>query len=190
MALLVEGVSVIVRRLDIDARYPGGWAGYIDDCPNATLCADAHIARIGFMAPADARLFIGRLGDHGFVVGRDPAGCEVAVVGHIGGILQAAEWLEVGGVAIDGHEVCACRMNGDESRTLITPDGWSWEQSLYHRSVRLPETLETSSMKFLRHENGLDVFLDLETGKERFVGRTGLSKLVDDPASATRRDVN
>lgn len=190
MAVLVEGVSVIVRRLDIDAKYPRGWAGYVDDCPNTTLCADAHLARVGFMAPADAQLFIGRLGDQGFVVGPNPVGCEVAVVDHVGGTLQSADWLQVGGVRVDGHDVCACRLAGDESTLMITPDGWSWDKSLYRGAVQLREPETAGRWRFLRFENGLDVFLDLETGKEKFVGRTGLSKLVDDPASAKRRDVN
>ena len=190
MAVLVEGISVIVRRLDVDAKYPGGWDGYVEDCPNATLCADAHIARVGFMVPADARLFVGRLGDHGFVIESPDRRCDVAVVDHVSGTLQGTDWLEVGGVHLDGHEVCVCRVVGDDSTVLITPDGWSWEQSLYGRAVHLPETVTASRMRFLRHENGLDVFLDLETGKEKFVGRTALSKLVDDPASAKRRDVN
>ena len=53
MAVLVEATSVIVRREKLEAAYPGGWAGFVADCPNKTLCADRHLARIGFMSPVD-----------------------------------------------------------------------------------------------------------------------------------------
>lgn len=190
MAVLVEGISVIVRRLDIDAKYPGGWDGYVDDCPNATLCADEHIARVGFMAPPDARVFVERLGSHGFRVDPNDGRCDVAVVDHVAGTLQRAAWLEVGGVTVDDHQICVCRLVGDDTKVLITPDGWSWDTSLYRGGERVPEAAAGEGAQFLRHENGLDVFLDLETGKEKFIGRTGLSKLADDPASAKRRDLN
>ncbi len=189
MAVLVEAISIIVRRLDIDTKYPDGWDGYVSDCPNATLCADQHLARVGFMAPADARLFVERLSDKGFVT-EPPESREIAVVDHVSGPLQAAGWLEVGGVTYRGHEVCACRLVGDDSGVLITPDGWSWGASLYGAGHWQPESAVDSRWRFVRHEDGVDVFLDPDTGKERYVGRTGLSKLVDDPASRKRRDLN
>jgi hypothetical protein len=53
VAVLVEATSVIVRRGKLEAAYSGGWSGFVADCPNKTLCADRHIARIGFMSPLD-----------------------------------------------------------------------------------------------------------------------------------------
>jgi hypothetical protein len=44
MAILVEGISVIARRKTIEEKYPEGWAGFVRDVPNNTLCADEEIA--------------------------------------------------------------------------------------------------------------------------------------------------
>ena len=57
MAVLVEGISVIVRRDAIESKYDGGWDTFVDNVPNATLCADDEIARVGFMGPADVEAF-------------------------------------------------------------------------------------------------------------------------------------
>ena len=58
MAVLVEAISVVVRRDAIGARYPGGWRGFLSIVPNSTLCADDDLVRVGFMAPPDVEAFI------------------------------------------------------------------------------------------------------------------------------------
>jgi hypothetical protein len=40
MAVLVEAISVIVRRDTIARRYDGGWPGFVAAAVNSTLCAD------------------------------------------------------------------------------------------------------------------------------------------------------
>jgi hypothetical protein len=61
MAVLVEGISVIVRRDAVQSLYPGGWEGFVADAPNKTLCADPNLARVGFMAPDDVKAFVAQL---------------------------------------------------------------------------------------------------------------------------------
>jgi len=65
MAVLVEAISVIVRRKAIDHSYPGGWDAFVAEVPNKTLCADDQLARVGFMTPQDVQNFIRALGDRG-----------------------------------------------------------------------------------------------------------------------------
>jgi hypothetical protein len=48
MAILVEGISVVIRAEAVIHRYPGGWERFRDDCPNDTLCADGELIRVGF----------------------------------------------------------------------------------------------------------------------------------------------
>ena len=45
MAVLVEGISVIVRRDAVESKYRGGWKGLIADVPNSTLCMDEELIR-------------------------------------------------------------------------------------------------------------------------------------------------
>jgi hypothetical protein len=40
MAVLVEAISVIIKRTAIDEKWPGGWEAFVRDVPNRTLCFD------------------------------------------------------------------------------------------------------------------------------------------------------
>ena len=55
---------------------------------------------------------------------------------------------------------------------LHTPPGWTFEDSLSKKFAFIPIQDAQSRLDFLRSENGVDVFLDRETGKEVFIGRT------------------
>ena len=61
MAVLVEAISVIVRRDAIDRRFSGGWREFLNAVPNNTFCADEDLARVGFMTPQDVEAFVRRL---------------------------------------------------------------------------------------------------------------------------------
>lgn len=55
--------------------------------------------------------------------------------------------------------------------TVATPEGWSYEDSLSANFKFVENEEMQKKLKFLRHEQGTDVYLDLATGKEVFVGR-------------------
>jgi hypothetical protein len=54
MAVLVEAISVVVRRDAIDRSFEGGWMAFVSRVPNATLCTDNQLARVDFMDPEAA----------------------------------------------------------------------------------------------------------------------------------------
>ena len=62
MAVLIEGLSVVIRVDAINARYPGGWEAFAANAPNASVCWDGELARAGFMMPRDARAYVESLG--------------------------------------------------------------------------------------------------------------------------------
>jgi len=55
---------------------------------------------------------------------------------------------------------------------LATPKGWKFEGSLSQKFKFIPTDQVKDQLKFLRKEGDLDVYLDLNTGKEVSVGRT------------------
>lgn len=125
MAVLVEGISVIVKRERIDDAYPGGWSGFVSDCPNRTLCADRNLARVGFMDQSIADGFVLDL------LGRGLAFEDFALVDQVVGAMGDTGWLEVGTVVLDGrNRVGVARLKGDDEKQLALPDGWSYERSL------------------------------------------------------------
>ncbi len=58
MAVLVEGISLVVRLEALQEKIPGGWEAFRSSVPNSTLCADGEVARVGFMSPADVEAFV------------------------------------------------------------------------------------------------------------------------------------
>lgn len=169
--------------------YPGGWAGFVADCPNATLCADAQLARVGFMTPTDVQLFVDRLVAIGLEFVRDGVAADIAVVDQVGGTTVSCPWLEVGTVDLAGRPVRACRLVGDTDHTLITPDGWTYAGSLSAADNFVPNDQVADTVEFLRHENGLDVFLNRLTGKVVYLGRTSLMPIVPpSPKSVKERN--
>jgi hypothetical protein len=193
MAVLVEACSVIVRCDAIAARLAGGWEGFCAAVPNGTLCWDGDLARVGFMAQVDAEAYIETLKEAGLVPRRGGEAADIALVHHRLGSFYPAPWLQLarlplgesGGKVLAGWLYEGEQLMGpdhiyqrqDEQvprgmSAVVTPPGWSFEGSLSDTGVTHADGSASQDLRFLRHEQNLDVFLDLTTGKEVFVGRT------------------
>jgi hypothetical protein len=174
MAVLVEAISVVIRRETIEARYPGGWAQFVADAPNHTLCADANLARVGFMHTSDVQQFVVGLEQFGMVY-REGVARDLIVVDQQFGPLASCPWLDFGHVHIGStrtHRVAAARTAGDLSFRLFTPDGWVYTGSLSETYGFVPHGQEDKGLRFLRHEGGIDVYHSELTGKEVYIART------------------
>lgn len=172
MAVLVEAISVVIRRSRIESRYPGGWDGFVHDSPNQSLCADSDLARIGFMSPMDVEKFCQALESRGLLFQRDGKAVDLAVVDQLRGPTIPCDWLEFGHVELRGNRISACRIVGSEDAHAVTPDGWRYETSLSARHGFVPSGATDRSLVMLRREGQLDVYVNRLTGEEVYVGRT------------------
>jgi hypothetical protein len=174
MAVLVEAISIIIQRKTIDEKYPGGWDAFVENAPNGTLCADENVARLGFMSPFDVESFIKGLEKIGFRYIVDGQALEVAVIDQIRGFMTPCDWLDAGHVEIDGgkHEVTACKLKGCLSKCIISPIGWEYNKSLSREYGFIPSEHLDKSLKYLRHENGMDVYYNKLTNGEVYIGRS------------------
>ncbi len=173
MAVLLEAISVIIRMDAIQKLYPGGWEVFRDAAPNQTLCADSKLARIGFMSPVDVESFVKELEELRFVY-MDNGSCkDIVVADQQRGFAIPCDWAQCGSVSIEGNDIKACQAVDDDSFQLMTPDGWQFEGSLSQTYAFAPTEHIDKSLKFLRHEDGMDVYLNILTGKEVYLGRTG-----------------
>jgi hypothetical protein len=143
MAVLVEAISVIVRRDAIIREYAGGWDAFVDEVPNASLCADDAIARVGFMSPADTETYIDGLTERGLRFLVDGAFVDIAVVDQQRGPMMDCTWLEFaklklgeggGNVSVcwlfEGPRLAAGMHLSSQQMDLATPVGWRYEGSL------------------------------------------------------------
>jgi hypothetical protein len=174
MAVLVEAISAIVRVQAVHERYPGGWASFVSKVPNRTLCGDNELARIGFMKSEDCKEFVEYLESIGIVFRRNDQAQDIVIADQMRGFTVSCEWAEFGQIELrPGQTVSAAQLKGTANRKLSCPDGWKYEDSLSHHFGFVPTGAEQKSLRFLRHDQGLDVYLNSLTGEEVYVGRTG-----------------
>jgi hypothetical protein len=69
--------------------------------------------------------------------------------------------------------VSAVQIKGATEWQLFCPEGWKYEGSLSNHFGFVPTGGEQKSLRFLRREEGMDVYVNALTGKEVYVGRTG-----------------
>ena len=174
MAVLVEAISVVVRLETIAEKYPGSVNQYIADCPNGTLCMDDDIVRVGFMYPDDAYAFIENLEHLGFRYIVDEQFDEIAMVDQIDGIVLPCDWLEYLKLVLFKGDIRVriCKSKGKPPGDVVFPPGWNYETSLSKHTFTLDRESEEARMVFLRHEDGIDYYLDVLTGQEHWIERT------------------
>lgn len=175
MAVLIEAISVVVRADRILSKFPGSWEAFKRIVPNKTLCSDNELVRVGFMTPDDTRAFVGVLVNHGLTYVEDSRAADLVVVDQRQGFIVPCDWAEFGHIHWQGNPstpVAACRLVESKESSLFTPDGWEYPNSLSSRHEFVESNQVQDRLEFVRQENGVDVYRDLETGKEVYVGRT------------------
>jgi hypothetical protein len=173
MAVLVEAISVIVRLDTIRNQYPGGWPAFEKDVPNKTLCCDNELARVGFMNPKDCKSFVDGLGRVGIIHLKDGNSQDIVVADQIQGLTTPCDWAEFGRIDMEpGKTVSAVQSKGAAIKRVFCPDNWTYEKSLSGSFGFAPTRAQDKSLRFLRHENGMDVYLNFLTCKEVYIGRT------------------
>jgi len=181
MSVLIEAISVVLRRDAIDERYVGGWDAFQEHVPNATLCTDGRLARVGFMGPPDAQAFIADLQGNGLRFLVDGVATDLAVVDQQQGPLHPSRWLGFGKLQLEtGGTVAMSWMSetggmgpNEAPGPLATPPGWTFAGSLSEQFRFVPTEEVAHRLQLLRKdEDGRDVYLDLDTGREIYIART------------------
>jgi hypothetical protein len=179
MAVLVEAISVVIRCDRLLIAFDNDWDAFKDTVPNGTLCADNEVARVGFMSPTDVENYVSRLAKHGLRYIVDGTAKDLIVVDQQRGPAARCDWIEFGHINLDRESkkrVSACRLRGSTESVVVTPEGWTFEESLSASFGFVPNSQIEKSLTFDRHQDGLDVYHNRLTGKEVFIGRTNPDK--------------
>ena len=174
MAVLVEAISVVIRADRLIERYPGGWRAFVRGVPNATMCADGEVVRVGFMSPDDVKAYVDELAAVGMVYLDGGKAVDLVVIDQLRGPAVPCDWIEFGHISLDGDEsrkVAACRLVDSAVAECVMPDGWTFAESLSrtHSFIRT-EHVDKATEK-IREDDDLDVYRNRLTGGEMFVGR-------------------
>lgn len=182
MAVLIEANCVVILEASIHNKFKGGMAAFESIIPNHTACADGELLRIGFMMPADLDDFLKLLERYGLQHHSNGEALDFVVVTQFGGIQSKCNWAEFGHVEIvPSQRIAACRLVDSQAGGIVTIEGWEYEGSLSHTYAFVPDAQQIDkSMKYLRREGNVDVYLNLLTEKEMYVGRTGQPAIATD----------
>ncbi|NLN94436.1 MAG: tetratricopeptide repeat protein [Candidatus Hydrogenedens sp.] len=176
MAVLAEAISVIVRKDTIRDRFQGGWNAFISMIPNSSFCSDDHLARVGFLTPHEAKLFVNALEVKGLVHVRNEEAIDIAVVDQLHGFPYSVPWLEY---AVMGQKekmrVAMVWLAGTGLGELACPRGWKYEDSISKNTVFVPNEEIDKRLIFLRMEKDHEVYMDRETKKMILLPRTDLN---------------
>ena len=143
-------------------------------CFHQTLCADSELARIGFMVPSDVEAYVTSLREHDVIHQEEGKARDLVVVDQMRGPQVTCDWIEFGHLDLDNDpakRVAVCQKLGSSVRQIVTPKAWTFEASLSSSFGFVPSGHEHKSLKLLRRDQGLDVYLNESTGREVFVGR-------------------
>jgi hypothetical protein len=168
MSVIVEAITVIFRNATADALIAGGSSAIRDNPPNNTYRTDGILSAIGFMTPEDTEQFVGQLKGVGFRFIEKGKSIDIAVCDQNRGFTADCEWL---GTDTDERGVRFCWLLGQPRGAMCVQSGWRFEQSLYTVGSFRPDDEPLDNLKFLRTENGTNVYLDKSTGKEIYTGR-------------------
>jgi hypothetical protein len=125
MAVLCEGISVVVPTAVIAGRIPGGVPAYAAATPNRTFLSDGRLTRVGFLEPGPMQEWVAALVAAGLRAVVDGRCADLAVVDQVRGLPVPCDWLAT---TTDGTVRIAWLADGDPG-DVVVPDGWSRGQS-------------------------------------------------------------
>lgn len=171
MAVLIEGISVVIRVDALTAVFASRQRDFKALVPNQTLCMDGELARVGFMTPVGAKKFVEVLGREGLHYLKDGQAQDMVVVDQQQGPMAPCDWLIVGHVMLNngqGPRITVAALNNSQLAEVVMPTNWQFEGSLSQTFAFVPNGKMESSLHFLRQEDGLDVYHNDLTGTEMF----------------------
>ena len=150
MAVLVEAISVLVRKDAIRDKMTGGEARFKLHIPNSTFCEDEQLTRVGFLNPDDVGAYIEELTEAGLEFMKDGKSVDIVVCDQQSGPTVACDWIEFCHLRIEGGKVGAAwvfegerkaagiHMHGPKMQ-LSTPPGWKFKDSMSDKFQFVPE---------------------------------------------------
>jgi len=164
MAVLIEGISVVVLCRSIVGKMSGGVEGFMNNCSNSTLRSDGELACLTFMTPNDVKVYVEALCEGGLIYrGADGFAVDLVVVDQFQGPLAPCDWLRFGHLNWDNDPdkvIAVCGAYPAKSSNVVVPYGWQYESSLTAKGRFVAGDDVPAGLEFVRSEKGIDVLKD------------------------------
>ena len=164
MSVLVEAITVVFTNATADRHIQGGVDAVKINAPNSTFRTDGLISAISFMNPESTGHFVDTLLTIGMEFVEDGVAQDIVVLDQHRGPTAQCDWIGFNQNA-GGNSIAW--LVGHPQGDIAVYDNWTLNNELMFRDDQVGET-----MKFLSEEDGLDGYLNLETGQECFRPQT------------------
>lgn len=165
MSVLIEAVSLVVPVITLDATWPGGAEAFARDVLSAPgsvarhVCSDDALVSVGFVHPADARVVVAELREHGLME-LDPLHAhDLVIVDQEDGPslpCTCLEWKR------DSRGVTSAWVANRDPGELAVPAGWT--PAAAPCLTRIDPRDEPGRMLKLAEKGELETWLDFRTG--------------------------
>jgi len=166
MSVLVEAISLVIRRAALDQKFEGGTNAFLSYCASRLssehryACSDDHLVCLSYYTnDAADRGAVPLLGAGLIEIENDEFADFAVIDQHYGPVLDC-RWLEW---SRDPAGFTSAWLAGELPGELTTPQGWTVEQSLQLKRADM-SVLSDRALK-LADENGVETWLDFATGR-------------------------
>ena len=163
MSILIEAITVVFMNATADRHIQRGVDAVKTIAPNSTFRTDGLISAISFMDPESTGNFVDTLLNVGMEFVEDGVAQDIVVLDQHRGPTAQCDWIGFNQNA-DGNSIAW--LVGHPQGDMAVYDNWTPNDMMF-RDDPVGENI-----KFLREEDGLNVYLDLETGQEYFRPQT------------------
>lgn len=132
MAVLIEGVCLLLRCEAVERHYPGGLTTLAETCAAQAVCADEDLMALTFEDSDAAEDFLAELEEYGLCHLRHGLAVDAVLADPHVGPVSPCGWAEYGQVLLDSdprQRVAVCAMPGTDARALCVPLGWRFPGS-------------------------------------------------------------
>lgn len=187
MSVLVEALSLVIPRINLDIRYAGGVDAFLEamcapECPSRHVCMDDALVSVSFLDPDAAETVVSPLIDLGFIGLDEQHFRDFVFIDQQVGPTMPCDWIEWKRHR-DGFTYAWSA--GAEPGDMAAPSGWTPEHSRGMTRADLRD--EPGRMLKLAEEGDVETWLDFQTGRVT-VGMKRLAECGSGATSAARHD--
>ncbi len=166
MSVLVEGLTLVIRKLQLDIAFPGGAEAFgnallgLPKPPRFVCIADADLVNVGFYDPDHLRPAAEMLVEHGLIAVDDNAFVDFAYVDQHHGPSMPCSWLEW---RRHKEGFTYAWLTGTGPAEMAVYEGWTPEASRSMQRFDIRD--EPDRVMPLGNDEGLEYGLDFKTGE-------------------------
>lgn len=167
MAVIVEGLSILLRCRSVTQQYKGGLQAFMISMQEGRLCADSELVAIGLDSSEQVDSCILQLTRKGLREGAD-----MVVADQIYGLSTPCDWLTLQRIywnQLPGQPIMVAMVSNSQFEGVATPEHWEYAQSLSKKVRYLDGTALPQQVTYIRTENGMDVLRENASGDMLYV---------------------